>query len=155
MFSSRLHPVLALLAPLAAAAAEPQSIQVDDLTISRAWAHATADGIAAGAVYFTMENAGNQLDTLLRATSPLASEVVFHRTTEADGVSRMEQLWTIDLVAGRSVKFGPGARHVMLNDLQQPLVAQTTIPITLQFQHAGKVTLQVQIVPIGANGPAD
>lgn len=154
MIAHRLYPLCALLISLTAAAAHPQAIQADDLTISTAWAHATPGGATTGAVYFTMENGGTQLDTLLRASSPVAGDVVFHRTTEHDGAVHMEQLWTIDLVAGRTVKFEPGARHVMLKDLTGPLVAGTAVPITLQFQHAGAVTLQVQIVAAGADGPA-
>lgn len=154
MISCRqLYPVFALLTCLAVAAAEPQSIQADDLTISPAWAHATPAGATSAAVYFTVKNSGTQLETLLRASSPLADEVIFHRTGEHDGVPHMEQLWTIDVVAGRPVNFQPDGRHVMLNGLKQPLVAGTTIPITLQFQHAGAIPLQVQIVPVGANGP--
>lgn len=144
---------LALLVPLAAAAAQPMSISADDLTISPAWAHATPEGATDGAVYFSIRNSGRQLETLLRASTPLASETLFNRTTREDGVARVEQLWTIDLVAGRTVKFEPGARHVMLKGLQQPLVAGTRIPLTLQFQHAGMVTLQVQVVPMGSSGP--
>lgn len=38
-------------------------------------------------------------------------QIVFHRTTQHDGQSHLEQLWTIDLVAGRTVKFEPDGRH--------------------------------------------
>jgi copper(I)-binding protein len=154
MSSRRLYPLCAMLISLTATAAQPQAIKADDLTISAPWAHATAAGITSSAVYFTIENAGKQLETLLRASSPAGGEVVFHRTTEQDGASQMEQLWTIDLLAGRTVKFEPGARHVMLNDLTGPLVAGSIVPITLQFQHAGAITLQVEIVPAAAAGPA-
>jgi copper(I)-binding protein len=153
MIPRRLYCICALLISLTAAAAGQQSIKADDLVISPAWAHATADGSTAGAVYFTIENSGRQLETLLRASSPAAGEVVFHRTSEQDSVAHMEQLWTIDVVAGRTVRFEPDARHVMLNDLKEPLVAGTTIPITLQFQHAGAVTLQVRVIPAGEAGP--
>jgi copper(I)-binding protein len=154
MISRALLPVFVLLVPPGVAAAEPQSIQADDLTITPAWMHATADGVTSGAVYFTIQNGGKQLETLLRASSPVAGEAIFHRTNQQDGVAHMEQLWTIDVVAGRTVQFEPGARHVMLGQLKQPLKAGTSIPVTLQFQHAGAITLQVQIVPVGATKPA-
>jgi copper(I)-binding protein len=153
MISRRLYPLCAMVISLTATAAQPQVVKADDLTISAAWSHATAAGTTSGAVYFTIENAGKQLETLLRASSPVAGEVIFHRTTGPAGALQMEQLWTIDLVPGRTVKFEPGARHVMLNDLTGPLMAGTVVPITLQFQHAGAVTLQVQVVPAGADGP--
>jgi len=147
--------ISALAVAVAVTAAGPPTIQADDLTITPAWAHATPEGETAGAVYFTIQNGGRQLETLLRASSPVADEVIFHRTNDQDGVAHMEQLWTIDVVAGRTVKFAPGARHVMLNQLRQPLVAGKTIPVTLQFQHAGAITLQVQVVPASATGPTE
>jgi copper(I)-binding protein len=154
MISRRLIPVFALLVCCAAIAAQPQPTIADDLTISPAWARATPVGTNVGAVYFSIENRGSQLDTLLRVTSPIAGEAMFHRTMGHDGVVHMEQLWTIDLATGRTVKFEPNGRHVMLHDLKQALVAGTTVPITLHFQHAGAVTLQVRVVPISATGPA-
>jgi copper(I)-binding protein len=154
MISRHLSPVIALLIPLTVAAAQPLSISADDLTITAAWAHATPAGADAGAVYFTIENGGRQLETLLRASTPAASEAVFARTTEHDGQSHVEQIWTIDVVAGRTVTFRPGGRHVMLKGLTQPLVAGAQFPLTLQFQHAGQVTLHVRIVPIGSSGPS-
>lgn len=153
MKSHHLIPALALLCSFAAQAAEPEVTKADDLTISAAWAHATEAGTADGAVYFSIENGGTQLETLLRASSPAAGEAIFHRTTDHDGVEHMEQLWTIDVVAGRTVKFAPGGRHLMLHGLQQPLAAGTRVPLTLHFQHAGDVTLQVHVVSAGAAGP--
>lgn len=143
---------LAVLVPRAVTAAEPLSISADDLTISPAWAHATPDGAETGAVYFSIENSGARLETLLRASSPVAGDAMFARATEHDGQSQVEQIWSIDVVAGRTVNFQPEGRHVMLKALKQPLVAGTKIPLTLQFQFAGEVTMQVQILPATASG---
>jgi copper(I)-binding protein len=144
---------LALPVSLAVTAGEPLSISADDLTISPAWAHATPAGAETSAVYFSIENSGSQLETLLRASSPVAGDAMFARTTEHDGESLVEQIWSIDVVAGRKVNFQPEGRHVMLKALKQPLVAGTRIPLTLQFQFAGEVTMQVQILPANASGP--
>lgn len=144
---------LLLLVPLAATSAQPMAVTADDLTLSTMWARATAPNASVGAAYLVIENRGKQLDTLLRAASPVAAEISFHRTMQADGVSHMDQLWTVDVPPGRTVKFEPNGRHIMLTGLKQPLVAGTHIPITLQFQHAGAVTIQVEIVPLTAAGP--
>jgi hypothetical protein len=145
---------MVLLLPLAAAGAQPATVTADDLTISGIWARATTASVAVGAMYLTIENRGRQLDTLLRASSPAASEVLFHRTMQQDGMAHMDQLWTVDVPPGRTVKFEPNGRHIMLNGLKQPLVAGTSIPVTLQFQHAGAVTIEVEVLPITATGPA-
>jgi hypothetical protein len=144
---------LCVLVPLACTSAQPRVVTADDLTVSTMWARATAPNATVGAAYLVIENRGKQLDTLLRAASPVAGEVTFHRTTQADGVAHMDQLWTVDLPPGRTVKFEPNGRHIMLTNLKQPLVAGTPIPITLQFQHAGAVTIELEVVPLTASGP--
>jgi copper(I)-binding protein len=146
------HPLL-LLVSVAAVAAQPRSVTVDELTIASAWARATTSGATTGAAYFTVENRGRQLDTLLRATSPVATEVTFLRAAQHEGVSRTDVVWSVDITPGRTLKFDPNGRYVMLSGLKQPLVAGTHFPVTLNFQHAGDVVIQVEVVPAAATGP--
>jgi hypothetical protein len=143
-----------MLLPLAAMCAQPPVVTADDLSISGIWARATTPGVGMGSMYLTIENRGRQLDTLLRASSPVAGEVTFHRTIQQEGVAHMDQLWTVDVPPGRTVKFEPNGRHIMLIGLQKPLVAGTRIAVTLQFQHAGAVQVEVPVLPITATGPA-
>jgi copper(I)-binding protein len=50
------------------------------------------------------------------------------------------------LVPGRGqVIFEPGGLHVMLVGLQQDLVEGDEIDLTLRFQEAGEITLQVAV----------
>jgi periplasmic copper chaperone A len=44
----------------------------------------------------------------------------------------------------------PGSYHVMLIGLKKPLKAGETIPLTLDFEKAGKVSLTVPIRAMGA-----
>jgi hypothetical protein len=39
----------------------------------------------------------------------------------------------------------PGAKHIMLIDLVRPLESGTTIEITLHFDRAGPITVQVPV----------
>ncbi len=69
-------------------------------------------------------------------------------------VMRMrEQKDGIALPAGKPVALTPGGYHVMLMDLQKPLVAGQVIAVTLRFQHAPPMDLEVHVAPIGAKGP--
>jgi periplasmic copper chaperone A len=145
--------LLILLVSLQAVAAQPKSVTAGDLTIAAAWAHATAPGATTGAAYLTIESRSQQLESLLRATSPVAGEMTFQRTSQRDGVSRTDPLWSVDIPAGRTVKFEPTGRHLVLAGLKQPLAAGTYVSVTLHFQHAGDVTIQVEIVPATASGP--
>jgi hypothetical protein len=143
-----------MLLPLAAVCAQPPVVTADDLAISGIWARATTPGVDMGSMYLTIENRGRQQDTLLRASSPVASEVTFHRTIQQEGVAHMDQLWAVDVPPGRTVKFEPNGRHIMLMGLQKPMEAGTRIAVTLQFQHAGAVQVEVPVLPITSTGPA-
>jgi copper(I)-binding protein len=140
---------LIMLISTVAAAVPPQAVMAGELAIASAWARATAPGVTVGAVYFTVENRGPHLDSLLSATSPISAGTQFHRTKQRDGVSRMGPAVTIDIAPGQTVKIEPGALHLMLTGLKQPLAAGRRIPMTLRFRHAGTVTVQVEIMPLG------
>ena len=48
----------------------------------------------------------------------------------------------------------PGGDHVMLMGLKAPLKQGDAFPLTLVFEHAGDVTVTVEIGPVGAMGAA-
>jgi copper(I)-binding protein len=43
--------------------------------------------------------------------------------------------------------------HLMLMGLTRKLEAGSTFPLTLSFQHAGEITVEVQVLGIAATGP--
>ena len=60
----------------------------------------------------------------------------------------------LTIAPGKTVKLAPSGYHLMLMPLKQPLKQGGTLPITLQFKKAGKVTVSFDIEGIGAQGPA-
>jgi copper(I)-binding protein len=63
---------------------------------------------------------------------------------------RMREVDAIDLPAGREVRLEPGGLHLMLMGLKAPLKAGDKLSLTLRFERAGEVTLDV---PISAKAP--
>ena len=55
---------------------------------------------------------------------------------------------------GKTVKLAPGGYHLMLFDLKSPLKQGDKLPVTLEFEKAGKVKLSLDIEGVGAQGPA-
>ena len=55
---------------------------------------------------------------------------------------------------GKTVKLAPGGYHVMLMDLKSPLKQGDKLPVTLEFEKAGKVTVSFDVGGVGAQGPA-
>ena len=56
----------------------------------------------------------------------------------------------LPVAANGSVELKPGSYHIMLIGLKKPLKAGETIPLTLDFEKAGKVSITVPIRAIGA-----
>ena len=56
---------------------------------------------------------------------------------------------------GKTVKLAPGGYHLMMTDLmKQPLKRGDKVPVTLEFEKAGKVTVSLDVEGVGAQGPA-
>jgi copper(I)-binding protein len=139
------------------------------LTVTDAWAR---PGLAGNnsAIYFVVDNPGAD-DTLLSAASDAAGEVQMHMTmmvgdsaehsmehdmdhsmegsntgTLPDAqVMRMVQQENVPVPGGEKVSFQPGGLHIMLLGLNSDLAAGDTIEVTLTFEKAGTITLQVPV----------
>ena len=60
----------------------------------------------------------------------------------------------LDLLPALVAKLAPGGSHLMLFDLRNPLKQGDKVPITLEFEKAGKVKLSLDVQGIGAQAPA-
>lgn len=118
----------------------------------QAWARATAPQQKVGGAYVTLISPIN--DTLIGGTSPVAARVEVHEMRMEGDVMRMRELPDgLALPAGQAVALKPGGFHIMLMDLKQPLVPGQPVPVQLRFRTAPPLDLQLQIAPIGAQGP--
>jgi len=146
-----LLPVLILLCALSTAAA--QDTKIGDLLIASPWARATPGAAPTGAVYLRIENHGADGDKLVAAATPIADRVMLHTHVVENGVAQMRPVDGIDVAAGATAELKPGGFHIMLMDLHQPLRKSDVFPLTLTFEHAGKVEVQVYVGSVGATGP--
>lgn len=141
--------MLSLLLGLSVAA-QAQAPTAHLIAVKQPWARATPVGAKTGATYMAIINNGESPDTLLGATTPVATQVQFHRVTEEHGISRMRELKTLDLAPGAEVILKPGGMHVMLVGLKQPLKEGGTFPLTLRFERAGRIDIKVSVARVGA-----
>ncbi len=120
-----------------------------NLSVADAWAR---EGLAGGlsAVYLTIANAGDADDVLTGATCDLAGTTEIHRTAMEGGMMRMGPAGSIVIPAGGSVAFQPGGYHIMLMELKQDLSAGMLVPVTLQFEGAGALTIEATVRGPGA-----
>jgi copper(I)-binding protein len=97
-----------------------------------------------GAVYLLITNHGSKPDTLVSVDSPVAASVEIHRSTLQQGIMQMRQITSLECPPGVT-KIEPGALHIMLLGLKQPLAAGSTFPLSLKFRDAGMLVVQVSV----------
>ena len=144
----------ALLAALCATPVRAEEVKAGDLVITQAWSRATPGGAKIGSGYLTIENKGAAPDRLTGVSADVAGKVEVHEMAMNNGVMTMRPLdggLTID--PGKTVKLAPGGYHLMMFDLKAPLKQGDKVPVTLEFEKAGKVTVTLDVESIGAQGP--
>jgi copper(I)-binding protein len=144
------------LAGLLAAQARAEDVKAGDLVISQAWSRATPNGAKIGGGYLTIENKGATPDRLTGVSADIAGKVEVHEMAMNNGVMTMRPLDSgLAIDPGKTVKLAPGGYHLMMFDLKSPLKQGDKLPVTLQFEKAGKVTVSLDVEGIGAKGPGD
>ena len=137
-----------------AAGAFAADVKAGDLLISRSWSRATPGGAKTGAGYLTIENKGSAPDRLVAVAGDIAGKIEVHEMAVNNGVMTMrplEQGLTIE--PGKTVTLAPGGYHLMMTDLKSPLKQGDKVPLTLEFEKAGKVAVTLDVQAVGAKAP--
>ena len=102
---------------------------------------------APGAAYLTIRNPGGVADALTGASCASAESVEVHETSmDSSGMMGMHPVDRIEIPAGGSIALEEGGYHLMLMGIDwNDIVAGSAIELTLEFEHAGKVTVQAQV----------
>ena len=152
---ARIFACTATLLALLSAPAHAQEIKAGDLVITQPWSRATPGGAKIAGGYLTIENKGTTPHRLVSAAGDIAGKVEIHEMAMNNGVMTMRPLDKgLVIEAGKTVKLAPGGYHVMLMDLKGPLKEGDKVPMTLQFEKAGKVMLSLDVQGVGAQAPA-
>jgi copper(I)-binding protein len=135
----------ALLMP--ACFAQAQEYAVASLVVSDPWSMELPPNAPAVAVYFSIENRGAVADRLMSVDTPLAGQAQLHEHVHANGLMKMQQVQAVEIAPRQTVSFAPMAYHAMLLDLKDrsQLVAGQQFPVTLHFEKAGDVHVQVVV----------
>ena len=123
------------------------------IEIEHAWSRASIGTDRPGVVYLTIRNTGAADDVLTGITTPAADMPMLHETVVTDGIASMPHVMSVPVPAGGTIALEPGGFHAMLMGLTQVLEKGATFPVTLTFRDAGAVTVDVEILGLGAKGP--
>lgn len=117
----------------------------DKPEVTQVWSRAMPPTAPTGAVYFHMSNPSETADKLVGVQTARAEKAELHTHVHKGEVMSMERIESVELAAGGEVEFKPGGNHVMLFKLKEPLVAGEHFPLTLIFENAGEMTVDVNI----------
>lgn len=151
--------LLMLASPISVVAADTGApatvVTIGDLEISGAFSRATLPNAPVGAGYLTITNTGASDDRLVSATSPAAGMAQIHAMKMEGDVMKMTELPDgLAIPAGGSVTLAPGGFHIMFMDLKRAFTEGGTIPVTLTFENAGTVDIELAVGAINADAPA-
>lgn len=131
-----------MASPLMAGAHE---YDVGDLHVDHPWARATPPVAPTAAAYFIIHNKGAAADRLLGAETAAAGRVELHEHVHQDGLMKMQHVQAVEVPAHGEARFEPMGYHVMLFDLKQPLAEGERFPMTLHFEKAGDLKVEIAV----------
>jgi copper(I)-binding protein len=118
-----------------------------EITIEDPYARAMGRSAMAGAAFMQIMNAGDEDDRLIAARSEISERVELHTHIQnAEGVMQMVEVpegWVIP--AGASHGLERGGDHVMFMGLRQIMEHGSTVTVTLVFEKAGEITLDIPV----------
>ncbi|WP_428984157.1 copper chaperone PCu(A)C [Ralstonia psammae] len=113
------------------------------VTVQDAWVRGTVPGQTSSGAFMTLQSAEGA--KVVGVSTPVAGTAEIHEMKMEGDVMRMRAMPSLELPKGQTVQLKPGGYHVMLMNLKQPLVKDTTVPITLKVELADKRVVEQKV----------
>lgn len=140
----------AVTSPSATSSTSP--VEAVPLTIDHPWVKAAAGGMTGA--FGNLTNTGTEDLQVVAAASPAAASVELHETAlQADGTAAMaENADGFTIPAGETFVLEPGANHLMLMGLPDPVLAGDEVSFTLTLSDGSSVEFTAPVKDFaGAN----
>ncbi len=130
---------VATLSALISGAAFAELPHIKNVTVNP-----TPPGAKVTAVYLEIHNPGDKPLTLSKVSSPLFSRVEIHKTTVVDDVAKMRRQDGVNVPADETLVFTHGGYHIMLMDLEAPMIPGAQIPLVFHTNQ-GEISIEVRV----------
>ena len=137
--------IASILALAAAARADASGIEVGE-----PFSRPSIGQGSAGVVYLRIHNRGTAPDRLVAASTPVALRSDLHMHEHIGDIARMRRTDAVAIAAGETIALAPGGLHIMLSGLEAPLREGDSFALTLHFEAAGSITVEVPVKAITA-----
>jgi copper(I)-binding protein len=145
---------LATLVAVLALPAFALDYKLGALEIGHPWSRATPPTAESGGGFLAITNTGTTPDRLIAVKSPAADKVEIHEMKMDGNIMRMREVEKgIEIPPGATVELKPGGFHVMFMGLKAPFARDAKVPLTLVFEKAGSIDVELMVQAMGAQPP--
>jgi copper(I)-binding protein len=145
---------LAALVAILALPAFALDYKLGAIEIGQPWSRATPPTAESGGGYLVLKNTGTTPDRLIAVKSPAADRVEIHEMKMDGNIMRMREVEKgIEIPPGATVELKPGGFHVMFMGLKAPFAKEAKVPLTLVFEKAGSIDVDLMVQAMGAQAP--
>jgi copper(I)-binding protein len=145
---------LTVLAVALAFPAVAHDYKLGSLEIIQPWTRATPATAQTGGGFLTITNNGTAPDRLVSARSTASDKVEVHEVRMDGNVMKMRELEKgLEIPAGATVMLKPGGYHIMFVGLKAPFAKDTKVPMTLVFEKAGSLDVELAVEALGTSAP--
>ncbi|SDW16096.1 hypothetical protein SAMN05444358_10185 [Ruegeria halocynthiae] len=136
-----------LLATLTTLSLASGAWAADVIVVDDAYARSSGKSAKAGAAFMMIENHSDTDDRLIGVTSDAAGRVELHtHKIDENGVAKMVHVEEgFAIPAGDTRMLKRGGDHVMFMGLKAPFEQGAMVPVTLIFEQAGEVEIEVPV----------
>jgi copper(I)-binding protein len=135
-------------------AVHAEDTKAGDLAISVAWCRSAPNGSDLANCYVTIENKGAAADKLLSASTAAAEKVEIRQINETGGGLTDKPVDGGLLISpGDKAVLAPGGYHIALVNTKVALKRGAKQAIDLQFDKAGKATVNFDVLAASSKGP--
>ena len=127
-------------------------IHLGPINISAPFTRATLPNAPVGGGFLTIENTGDTDDRLVSVAATVSGAVQLHEMAMQGDVMKMRELPDgITIPAGETITLAPGGLHIMFMGLTQPFTEGQTVAVTLTFEQAGSVDMELPVLGAAAD----
>jgi copper(I)-binding protein len=127
-----------------------QAMAADKLEVSAPYAFAVPAGARSAAAFMTLTYPAPQgedivPDRLMSVETPVAGKAEMHTNVIENDTMMMRAVDSFPLPPTGMMTLSPQGPHIMMMELRQPLAAGDTFPMTLVFEKAGRIDVEIPV----------
>lgn len=124
------------------------SMAAQSIDVSEAYVRATIPGTKISSAYMTIANHSANDVKLVAVKGAISDRIEIHEHTMADGMMKMRQVESLLIKSHDTTVLQPSGYHLMIFNLEKPLVPKQTVKLTLIFDDKNEVELELPVQSI-------